>query len=239
MTIAEKLTRAKNDYDEVFEAGKKSEYDRFWDTYQQNGERTAYQNAFSGVGWTIETFKPKYSLIVKGTAENMFANSLNGVDLEQHLSELGLTLDTSGVTSTYGFRNFCYNGSPSVLPVIDTRGASHISNLLYFTDNLVTVRKVILKDDGSQTFTSAFIYNYALENISFEGTFGNDVSFEGCSRLTEESIRDIVNHLSTTASGKSVTFSEAAVNAAFGATSMNIHWLSLIGSRSNWTVALI
>jgi len=81
MTITEKIARAKTDYDEVyeagyakgqaegggdyaqgFEAGKQAEYDRFWDNYQQNGERTNYFGAFSGSAWSKETFKPKYTI---------------------------------------------------------------------------------------------------------------------------------------------------------------------------------
>lgn len=40
--------------------GAQSEYDRFWDTYQQNGNRKLYRRAFSGYCWTEELLKPKY-----------------------------------------------------------------------------------------------------------------------------------------------------------------------------------
>ncbi|MBE6739702.1 MAG: hypothetical protein E7565_05230, partial [Ruminococcaceae bacterium] len=47
--------------EDVFEAGKSqgggdSYYDTFWDNYQQNGNRTNYENAFAGYGWNAETF---------------------------------------------------------------------------------------------------------------------------------------------------------------------------------------
>ena len=40
MDIAEKVLRAKTDLDDVYEAGKKAEYDAFWDEYQDYGNRT-------------------------------------------------------------------------------------------------------------------------------------------------------------------------------------------------------
>ena len=49
-------------YNEGVAAGKKSEYDAFWDAYQQNGERTNYAYAFAGSCWTPETLKPKYPI---------------------------------------------------------------------------------------------------------------------------------------------------------------------------------
>lgn len=42
--------------------GMQTEYDRFWDTYQDEGNRTDYTNAFSGIGWVNEIFKPKYPI---------------------------------------------------------------------------------------------------------------------------------------------------------------------------------
>lgn len=43
-------------------AGKKAEYDAFWDAYQQNGNRINYSNAFYGAGWNDTTYNPKYPI---------------------------------------------------------------------------------------------------------------------------------------------------------------------------------
>ena len=37
MNITEKVLRQKQDFDDVYEAGKKAEYDAFWDAFQDNG----------------------------------------------------------------------------------------------------------------------------------------------------------------------------------------------------------
>ena len=68
MSIAEKLIRAKTDYDEVYEAGKQAEYDAFWDAYQDNGNRTNYEHAF--MHWPDECYNPKYPIIM---AANSYA----------------------------------------------------------------------------------------------------------------------------------------------------------------------
>ena len=62
MTIAEKLQTIAENEQKVYEAGVKSEYDRFWDIMQANGTRTNYARAFYGEGWRTETFLPKLSV---------------------------------------------------------------------------------------------------------------------------------------------------------------------------------
>lgn len=49
-----------NKMNEVFEAGKKSQYDEFWDSFQTNGNRDRYICAFAGAGWDNNSLKPKY-----------------------------------------------------------------------------------------------------------------------------------------------------------------------------------
>ena len=50
-----------NGAEENFDEGKQAEYDRFWDAYQENGNRTDYRNAFVGYFWNKETLRPKYT----------------------------------------------------------------------------------------------------------------------------------------------------------------------------------
>ena len=49
--------------DRVYEAGKKAELDRFWDNYQENGNKKRYDYAFGGQGWSDEVYKTiKYEI---------------------------------------------------------------------------------------------------------------------------------------------------------------------------------
>jgi hypothetical protein len=76
MTVAEKILRAKDDYDAVYEAGKKAENDAFWETYQNGGNRTVYSSAFNHM--SDEIYNPKYPITIKGHSSNgnsMFVNA--------------------------------------------------------------------------------------------------------------------------------------------------------------------
>lgn len=44
--------------------GMQTEYDRFWDTYQQCGKRTQCNNMFYNNGWTDDIYNPKYPFVV-------------------------------------------------------------------------------------------------------------------------------------------------------------------------------
>lgn len=46
----------------VYEAGKRAEYDAFWDSYQENGNRRSYEHAF--MHWKRENYNPKYPMVV-------------------------------------------------------------------------------------------------------------------------------------------------------------------------------
>ena len=217
------------------EKGKKAEYDAFWDITQQYGKRAGHAYAFSGNGWTAENFKPKYDIIVKTTARRMFAGALKNVDIEKHLNDLGIKFDTSGVTSVDGFDYFCEYSSPSVLPVIDTTGTTQIRYFAYHCSELVTIRKLKLKDDGSQKFTRPFENNTELRNIEIEGKIGNSIDFSGCPVLSKASLESIISHLSPTATF-TITFSQTAVNNAF----TTDEWQAIINAKpANVTISLV
>ena len=52
-------------YNEGYEAGKRAEYDAFWDALQNYGNRERYDYAF--YQWGSETLHPKYKVASKNT----------------------------------------------------------------------------------------------------------------------------------------------------------------------------
>ena len=48
-------------YNRGYNEGKQAEYDAFWGVYQQNRQRTDYNQSF-GFGWDDTIFKPKYDI---------------------------------------------------------------------------------------------------------------------------------------------------------------------------------
>ena len=102
----------------------------------------------------------------------------------------------------------------------------------------MSIEKIILRDDGSQTVTTMFASNHnSLKEIRFEGVIGDTISFSDATKLSKASMENTISHLSDTASGKTLTLSKTAVNNAFGS-STGTEWLALVASKPNWTISL-
>ena len=86
-----------------------------------------------------------------------------------------------------------------------------------------------------------YVYNLAtskqiaLKNIVISGEIGQNIDLQNSYNLTKESIESIMAALSTTATSKSVTFNQQAVNRAF----TDEEWATLANTRSNWTINLV
>jgi hypothetical protein len=214
------------------DTGGKSYYDEFWDVYQDNGNRTHYNTAFAGYGWTDETFKPKYD--IKPTDANRLFSHTAITDLKAALEKAGVVFDLSKATSAIYLFEYC---SLTHIPEINTTSLSDLQYFIYSAIDLVTVDKVILKNDGSQTFgAQSFGSLLNLEEIRFEGVIGkNGFNMKGSTKLSKASITSIINALSTTTSGLTVTLSKAAVNTAF----TTEEWNALIATKTNWTISLV
>ena len=78
--------------------------------------------------------------------------------------------------------------------------------------NLHTIPKLGVVE--GLTYSQTFYNCKALQNITIEGTIGNSFNIKW-SPLTKASIESVVNALSDTATGKTVTFKKSAVEAAF------------------------
>ena len=190
MSIAEKFEIIA---DAVYEKGKQAEYDRFWDEFQQNGNRRTYAYGISGTGWTKETFKPKYDLIATASATFMFCNNTIREDLGEILDELGIKLDTTGCPAmTYMFRTSQF----TKLPTIDCQTCANVNYIFANMTYLTTIEKWILPATSSQNFTSAFLQDTAPTDINeIEGTFIASIDFGDCKSLSAESQVNIIKHL--------------------------------------------
>ena len=162
-------------YTEGEVAGKQTAYDDFWDTFQQNGARTNYIYGFGGYGWNDTTFKPKYNIVPTGSASGLFYD-VRIKNLEDLLLKAGVTLDTSNCT---GMVNAFRDSSVTVVPTINTAkfDSGNLQNTFRNCLSLVTIRKLILRTDGKQIYTSTFDECSNLQNIVVEGVIGRTVTF--------------------------------------------------------------
>lgn len=229
------------------EAGKKSQYDEFWDSFQDNGARTDYVSGFAGVGWNDNTFKPKYDINSKKESFQTF-RGCKITDLVTALTTAGVTLDLSSSTS---FNATFHSATITHVGIIDTRNApsATLTQTFYNCTKLITVEKLILSNNGTQKYSQTFQGCDALVNLTIEGVIGQTgVSFQQSKSLSKASITSIINALSTSvsaSSGYSITLSKTAVNKAFEtSTGANNGYDSdefrdLVLSRNNWTINLV
>ena len=233
ITIAENIPMV---YNAGVEQGKQEQYHAFWDNIQENGKRRNYSSTFQGNVFNVDTFYPKYDIIAEGNASNAFYSwnhysvDKSVLNLKERLEECGVILDTSkatNLTALFGYGRF------TEIPTIDCNGLSVASTQL-FRRNYEYLKKIeLIKTNESVTYTQWFQDDTALEDIAFEGVIGQDIDFSACP-LTKASVENIIEHLSTTSSGKTLTLKQSAVNAVFTTEEFE----ALKATRTNWTFAL-
>ena len=214
------------------EQGKESEYDRFWDIFQNNGNRTDYTSAF-GVCWTDELFKPKYDVVPVGQCNQMFA-ATSIKNLASCIAEAGIAFDMSNATNT----NYMFNNATELeeVPNINLSKSKTISYLFNACKALKKV-SLTLAENTVTSYTSVFAGCSSLEELTISGVIDIPLSFSSSSKLTKASIENIICALSTATSGVTLTLSRIAVTNAFGSTTAE-EWTSLIGTKPNWTINL-
>ena len=221
---------------EAYEAGKQAENIKFWNGQTVNGNRTNFDYAFYGEGWNDDTFKLPYT-IQPTRAGYMFKGCR--ITKSEHLKKLNFS----------GCANFVQTfmeSSIEELGIIDTSNAGAgfggLNQTFMYCQNLKKIEKVILPKTPMRI--DGFGYCSSLTEIRFEGTAYSGFDLQWSTQLSKASIISIINALSTTTSGLSVTLSKNAVNKAFetsnGANdgSTSAEWLALVATKSNWTVAL-
>lgn len=236
--------------------GMQTEYDRFWDAFQSNGELETYGYSFAYSKWNDKTFRPKYD-IKPSSGNYMFAynnttntatNGKNVIqDLADCLKKAGVVLDTSN--TIYFQRPFYMGGGFTHIPAISFESCANLDAVFYQCTNLHTIDKLILKADGTNVFLTAdyerpFFNCSSLKNITVEGVIGNSVSFQWCP-LTKASITNIINTLSSTITGQTLTLKLSAVNTAFetstgaGDGSTSAEFAALVATKTNWTITMV
>lgn len=219
--------------DEVYEAGEKSEYDRFWDDFQLDGDgkrKTYLPYFFSGQGWNGRSFKPKHDIICGNNGANGLFRQSTIMNLKQILIDCGVTLDVSKATSlqyAFGF------AALTKLPKIDMSSSTN-NDGIFADDPVEEIDEIVVSK--KTTFTASSFRCTKLKHMIVTGTIAkNNFNVSSCTLLDKESITSIINALSSTTSGLSVTISKTAKEAAFTAD----EWSALIAAKTNWTINLV
>lgn len=204
------LSELSENVDTVYQKGKQTQTDAFWESAQKTSAgalRTDYSYAFAGAMWNDETYLPKYN-IAPSNCSNMFFHNyeIHSPFKCSEYPNAPITIDTSSSTS---FDRFIYDCVVKAVPTINTTAATRLFSAFSYAVGLETIDKLILKSDGSQTFSSVFQGTTTLENIVIEGTIGqNGFDVSPCTKLTHDSLLSIINALkdySGTTTPKTVT----------------------------------
>lgn len=185
MNIAEQLTQVYNNVDNVFEAGfvegKTDANNYFWDRYQHYGSRNSYSYAFFGNGWSDYTYNPQYKIYT-----------------EPKTDRARYMFAWSGIVDTK-------------VPIeINGGGTTAEPSLFHGCKRLKTIREIYINNYNG-AYTDWFKDCTSLENITIKGQIKNngfDIHYS--TRLTAESIYNIVSALSSTTSGYSVILPSTA-----------------------------
>lgn len=174
-------------YNVGLEDGKQAEYDRFWDAYQDYGNRESYSiytGSFAGAYWNDETFKPKYP-IVPVDAYMMFRAT--GIT---DLTKEGIVLDFSK-TKSFAYA-FAYNGKLKKLPLIDMSNAT--DTVSCFADCGAESLNLIFSEN-TKIAGNMFSNDGLLVNLTIGGTIGMSISLAKSGKLSNASVQAIIDHL--------------------------------------------
>ena len=234
---------------DIFDEGKQAEHDRFWDAFQENGERTNYVSAFYGFYWNKETLRPKYTCKVVGDGgTSMFARCYMKLPVPDPTDLLDLSNVQIDVTEATYCGGMFENARVDNVTLIFGDKIESLNNA--FTKggggNVAGMHITLLVPNPYCDWTNAFAYHPVKELNLLEGTVIGVSGFnvQWATELSKDNITSIINSLSTFVTGLSITLSRNAVNAAFRnigtfVGSESLEWLTLIGTKSNWTIKLL
>lgn len=211
MNITEKLLRQKQDFDDVYAAGKKAgtvntnDYDEFWDNFQRNGTRLHYAYAFAYEGWNDTIYNPKYPITVNNTngIGNMFV-------WNQKITDTKVSISVTNAPMNSAFANTNIEKIPS------------------------------LEVNGVTNFNNAFQNTKKLKELNLSGVIDiNGFDIHWSTELTAKSLYSIINALSTSKTGFTITLPTTAeanynANPPEGAPQT---WAELVETRDNWSIA--
>ena len=198
MSIADKLATVAENEQKVYNAGKKAEYDKFWDACQDYGNRENHTYAFSGYTFNPDNFYPKYD-IRPVNASRMFYTWRDGgmqhqigFNLAERLKECKVVFDSSQATSleyAFAYSDF------GELPAIDMTNATTLSSTFNACRQIKKIEKIIAGENTPFVSSSTFKDCSALQDVVFEGVIGQNGLNLQWSPLSHDSLMSIINCL--------------------------------------------
>lgn len=207
----------------------------FWEVLQDKGLRQNYNKVF--MYFTDTNFKPRYDIVPTNGATSIFEYS-QITDLVMLLDNAGVKLDFSKIT-VMPYRAFAFSTITHCPAILMPENSSLNLNCTFHSCQKLETIDELLVFEGN-LFTQTFNTCPSLKNIRFkEGSvIGQNISFPN-SPLTQDSIVNIIETLSDTASGKTLTLKKSTVDSAFASSDDQLYWNSLLALKPNWNISLV
>lgn len=197
---------------EVYEAGKKAEYDEFWDTFQENGNRKRYPNAFSYGGWTDEIYNPKYP-IKPNSCNAMFSAA-------DYLTDTKVDID---LTDTSGSQKYnIFSGAKKLRTIRKLIVPPEWSASGCF-DNCTSLENLIIEG--------------TMGGSKFDIHWSTKLSGESIVSIIE-ALSSVTSGLTVTLSQAAVTNMTFPITSKQTKITYD-SWATLIATKSNWTISLV
>ena len=221
-----------NKVDDVYEAGK----DSFWNAIQNGGTRIDYGSAFKNWG-DMEYIRPKYKVVPTQATALSATFEYNKSVKKIEAKYFDFSKKEKGTSNNTGYY-YTFNGCSNLEEIEDIGMIPQYSytNTFAYCIKLHTIAKMGVDEN---TGFNDYVFNKceSLENITIEGTIGkNGFDIHWSTKLTADSLKNIITALSTSATGLSITLpktAQANYEAVYGTGS----WSVLVATRSNWTIA--
>ena len=231
-------------YNQGVTDGRQAEREEFWDGFFKS---KFWYGRFSGGGWNVDTFKPIYpqeKITPSGAShqtsvERMFwkfgmepTYQMPIVDLAEFCSHFDFSQVTNADDMFWDARakniNIDLSSCTKLLSTFRGGNGGSLDNITLTVSELCT------------NFGNAFLAQTSLKNITFtdNSVIAASIKFAQ-SPLNKQSIISVINALSSTASGQTLTLKKTAVQSAFGTNyDSSTEWTTLKNSKSNWTISL-
>ena len=214
----------------VYDKGRQDYQDKFWGVMTNYGKGNIdMRSSFGGEGWTDENFTPLYDFKPRYAKNMFFASHIT--NLAKCFEDYGTKLDVSLITSATDMFSF---STITRIPYLDF---SSLTSLGYAFDNMTSLEIIdgIKITEKCTAFGSAFRGVKNLRRMIVSGTISvSGLDLHWSVLLDKESITSIINALSSTTNGLTITLSQTAVNNVF----TTEEWNTLIATKPNWTISL-
>ena len=183
MTIKEKLKKIFINQREIAHYEKNKAAKMLWNHITSYNIRTGFEYAFSRCDFSGVEF----------VEEILPTASINHMFYYYQGSFLPKGINLSKVARATSTSALFARSELVEIPDLNLKAMNEYHNTFLDCESLKKI--ALLRSHKTTKYTNTFSGCLSLASISFEGEIGRDISFSRCTRLTRESIKNIMNHL--------------------------------------------